>query len=211
MIMKTAILKKCFLAVALLVAVSANGYAQWDASKAHLTVDWQMHAPLSTGFADKISGWGMNFEGTYDITRHWALGAFINFHTNHNYIPRQTLPISSGASLTTDQLRSAFQLPFGLTAAYSLSASGSIRPYLGAKAGAVMTRYSTYYGTGGVYDKPWGFYVSPEIGVKVYPWKGHRIGLHLAGYYSYLTNQISTLTMNVDGQSGAGFRVGVIF
>ena len=34
--------------------LSDNGYAN---------IDWQFNVPLSNNFADKASGWGMNFEG----------------------------------------------------------------------------------------------------------------------------------------------------
>ena len=42
-----------------------------------------MNVPLNSNFADKFSGWGMNFEGKYDLTPYWSIGAFLNFHTNH--------------------------------------------------------------------------------------------------------------------------------
>ena len=186
--------------------------AQWDPHKTHLIVNWQVNAPYSTDFADKISGWGMNFEGIYDVSPRWALGAFINFHTNHTYIGRQTLQISPTESLTTDQQRSAYQLPFGFTSAYTLYKSKVVNPYFGVKLGAVYTRYTTYCGTGGVYDNPWGFYASPEIGLKIFPFKSKRFGFHVAGYYSYMTNRAETLTgESIDGQNNAGFRLGVIF
>lgn len=186
--------------------------AQWDAEKMHLQIDWQMNAPYSTDFADKISGWGMNFEATYDIAPRWAIGAFINFHTNHKYVGRQTLQLSPTESLTTDQQRSAYQLPFGITTSYNLYNGKVVKPYFGVKLGAAYTRYTTYYGTGGVYDNPWGFYASPEIGLKIFPFKSKRLGFHVAGYYSYMTNQAQTLTgEGIDGQNNAGFRLGVIF
>ena len=60
-------------------------------AKPTLIVDWQMNAPFSTGYADKISGWGMNYELGYQFTPRWAAGVFASFHTNHQYIGRQTL------------------------------------------------------------------------------------------------------------------------
>ena len=45
-----------------------------------------MNVPLNSNFADKFSGWGMNFEGKYDLTPYWSIGAFLNFHTNHRYV-----------------------------------------------------------------------------------------------------------------------------
>lgn len=44
-----------------------NGYAN---------IDWQFNFPLNNHFADKASGWGMNFEGGYFLTSNFALGGF---------------------------------------------------------------------------------------------------------------------------------------
>lgn len=210
--MKTnSILRKIVLVFLTLVTFVTQSYAQWDATKAHLIVDWQMNAPVSTGFADKISGWGMNLEGLYDITPRWSMGAFINFHTNHRYIGRQTLQLSPTEMLTTDQQRSAYQLPFGIATSYVLSDGKYVDSYVGVKLGTAFTRYTTYYGTGGVYDTAWGFYASPEVGLKIYPSSHRRFGFHVAGYYNYMTNKLETLTGDVTGQSNVGFRLGVIF
>ena len=48
--------------------LSDNGYAN---------IDWQFNAPLSNNFADKASGWGMNFEGGYFVTPNIGLGLFL--------------------------------------------------------------------------------------------------------------------------------------
>ena len=204
--------KKIALMLCVCSMFAMQSYAQRVPDKLHFTIDWQMNAPYSTDFADKISGWGMNFEGTYDVSPRWALGAFINFHTNHKYIGRQTIQLSPTESLTTDQQRSAYQLPFGFTSAYTVYPGKVVKPYIGVKLGAVYTRYTTYYGTGGVYDNPWGFYASPEIGLKIFPCKSKRFGFHVAGYYSFMTNQAETLTgEGIDGQNNVGFLLGVIF
>ena len=102
-----------------LMAVAAIAIAFALPAKAQVTpftyfnVDWQFNAPISNNFANKASGWGMNFEGGYYILPDLSIGAFINYHTNNEYISRQTLPISNSAALTTDQQHSVFQLPFG--------------------------------------------------------------------------------------------------
>ena len=57
--------------------LSDNGYAN---------IDWQFNVPLSNGFADDASGWGMNFEGGYFVTPNLGLGLFLNYHTNHEYV-----------------------------------------------------------------------------------------------------------------------------
>ena len=67
--------------------LSDNGYAN---------IDWQFNVPLSNNFADKASGWGMNFEGGYFVTPNLGLGLFLNYHSNHEYIPRETFKIGAG-------------------------------------------------------------------------------------------------------------------
>lgn len=206
------ILKTLVLAGCMLLTVLPQAQAQCASPrKIHFAVDWQMNAPLSTGFADKISGWGMNLEGAYDVTSNFSAGAFVSFHTNHRYVDRQTIHLSPTESLTTDQQRSAFQLPFGVTGAYTFRTGSYVRPYVGVKLGTMFARNTTYFGTGGVYDESWGFYASPEIGLKIYPNRQKNWGFHVAGYYSYATNRTETLTGDIDGQGNAGFRLGILF
>lgn len=206
------ILKTLVLAGCMLLTVLPQAQAQCASPrKIHFAVDWQMNAPLSTGFADKISGWGMNLEGAYDVTSNFSAGAFVSFHTNHRYVDRQTIHLSPTESLTTDQQRSAFQLPFGVTGAYTFCTGSYVRSYVGVKLGTMFARNTTYFGTGGVYDESWGFYASPEIGLKIYPNRQKNWGFHVAGYYSYATNRTETLTGDIDGQGNAGFRLGILF
>lgn len=185
--------------------------AQSVADNLHFNIDWQMNAPVSTDFGDKISGWGMNFEGGYYVAPHWSVGAFVNYHTNHKYVGRQTLPVSSTASLTTDQQQSVFRLPFGLSAAYKIGNGSYVRPYFGIKAGAMYAKSSSYLNTVQVYDKSWGFYASPELGMNIYPVPDKRFGFHVALYYSYATNQSELLTYSQDGMNNLGFRLGICF
>lgn len=179
--------------------------------KMHFSVGWQANAPFGTDYTDNFNCWGMNFEINYDLNKDWTVGGFFNFNTNHNYIDRQTLYLSDTESMTTDQLRSLFQLPFGLSVSYNLWNNKVLKPYIGVKTGASYVKATTYYGTGGLYDKQWGFYVSPEIGAKIYPFRNKRFGLHVAGFYSYSTNKLQTLTTDISGLNNAGFRVGVLF
>ena len=98
-----------------------NGYAN---------IDWQFNFPLNNHFADKASGWGMNFEGGYFLTSNFALGGFLSYHSNHEYFDRQTLPVGESGSLNTDQQHTVFQLPFGLATRYAWNRGGAFQPYL---------------------------------------------------------------------------------
>ena len=83
MIFKRAIVLCC---LACGVLLTAN--AQWDIRNLNLVIDWQVNAPFSTGFADKISGWGMNYELKYKVAPRWDVGVFASFHSNHQYVDR---------------------------------------------------------------------------------------------------------------------------
>ena len=71
------IFKKQFILLMILSVFCLKGQAQVE-DNLHFNVDWQMNAPISTDFADKISGWGMNFEAGYYVTPRWSLGAFLS-------------------------------------------------------------------------------------------------------------------------------------
>ena len=75
-----------------LMAVAAIAIAFALPAKAQVTpftyfnVDWQFNAPISNNFANKASGWGMNFEGGYYVLPDLSIGAFINYHTNNEQL-----------------------------------------------------------------------------------------------------------------------------
>ena len=199
---------RTMLLAAALVAAVRPGKAQVFPDS-YINIDWQFNAPLSNHFADKASGWGMNFEGGYYVLPDLSIGAFINYHTNNEYIPRQTLPINNSSALTTDQQHSVFQLPFGFATHYRFS-DGVFQPYIGLKLGANYTKMSSDFYIYEVKDDTWGFYVSPEIGVNIYPWP-NSIGFHLAGFYNYSTNKGTVFNYDMDKLQNFGFRVGVAF
>ncbi len=176
----------------------------------YLNIDWQVNAPDGS-FADKVSGWGMNFEGGYRITPAIAVGPFLSYHTNLGSVGRRTLQLGDGTALTTNQKHSLFQLPFGVTGRYSWFNSSVLQPYVGLKLGANYAQMSSYYYIVKQYDDSWGFYLSPEIGLTIFPQPEYRFGFHVALYYSYATNQSRVLTYSVNNINNFGLRVGVSF
>ena len=66
-------------ATVLTIPASARKYAD----DMHVIIDWQMNAPLNSGFTSGISGWGMNFEGLFDVTPNFTVGAFVNLPTTN--------------------------------------------------------------------------------------------------------------------------------
>ena len=193
----------------LMLAAALPGKAQIFPN-GYLNIDWQVNAPDGS-FADKVSGWGMNFEGGYRITPAIAVGPFLSYHTHLGSVGRRTLQLGDGTALTTNQKHSLFQLPFGVTGRYSWFNSSVLQPYVGLKLGANYAQMSSYYYIVKQYDDSWGFYLSPEIGLTIFPQPEYRFGFHVALYYSYATNQSRVLTYSVNNINNFGLRVGVSF
>lgn len=177
----------------------------------YINIDWQVGVPLGSSFADKASGWGMNFEGGYFVTPEIAVGAFISYQTNLENFSRSTLDLGNGSALTTNQKHAAFQLPFGVTGRYNWYKDSVLQPYVGLKLGASWAEFSSYYYIVKQYTDTWGFFLSPEIGVSIFPRPDYRLGFHIAAYYSYSTNSGDVLTYSVDRLNNFGIRLGVSF
>ena len=160
---------------------------------AYFNVDWQINSPFGQDFSKKTSGWGAHAEGGYYVIPNFAIGAFISYHTNNEYVDRQTIPVNSTSVITSDQQHSIFQLPFG------------------AQLGASYSEMSTYMNVLKVYDRNWGFYVAPEIGMTVYFTPQKQIGVHMAAYYNYATNKGDVLSYHIDGLNNWGIRLGLAF
>jgi len=206
---KYQVLKTIALCVVLLAA-ARTGKAQVFPN-CYINDDWQVGVPLGSSLADKASGWGMNFEGGYFITPAIAVGPFISYQTNLETIPRQTLDLGNGSALTVNQKHSVFQLPFGVTSRYTWLTDQRIPAYAGLKLGANYAELSSYYYVVKQYNDTWGFFLSPEIGVSIFPRPDYRFGFHVALYYSYATNSGDVLTYSVNNLNNFGIRVGISF
>ncbi|MBQ1177981.1 MAG: outer membrane beta-barrel protein [Bacteroidaceae bacterium] len=193
--------------VALIAGISAPAKSQVSLD-AYYNVDWQFNIP-SNKFVDKVSGWGMNFDAGWYLTPDIAIGAFMNYHTNNQYVDRAVVHVSDATSIYTDQQRSLYQLPFGLTMLYRIIES-DWQPYVAMKLGAEYAYTSSYYNIYKSSEDSWGFYVSPEIGVRWYPLP-NGVGLHAAAYYSFSTNKSSVMGAELHNPSNFGFRLGLAF
>ncbi|MBQ2843345.1 MAG: outer membrane beta-barrel protein [Alistipes sp.] len=178
---------------------------------AYFNIDWQLGMPASSDFADKTSGWGMNFEGGYFITDAITIGGFLSYQTNFKKYPRETLQLSDGSALTTSQKHALFHLPFGVAGRYNWFKDSIFQPYAGLKIGASYAQISSYYYIYKQYSDTWGFHLQPEVGVSIFPRPDMRFGFHAALYYSYSTNKGDLLTYSLDGINTFGFRLGISF
>ncbi|MFR9166457.1 MAG: outer membrane beta-barrel protein [Dysgonomonas sp.] len=177
-----------------------------DDTKITISGQWQFNAPVNNNYSDVASGWGANIEALYNIDKKWSAGAFMSWHTNNEYLPRQTY-FGSTSAVNMDMQNSLYQLPFGLAGRYKFL-NGKIEPYVGLKVGANYVKQRSYSNLFAWEDKSWGFFVSPEIGATIYPFRTRTVGFLVSGYYSYSTNKLSFFEQ--DGINNLGFRVGLV-
>ena len=194
-------------AAALFVGINQSANAQVSLD-AYYNVDWQLNIPVNK-YVDKTSGWGMNFDAGWYVTPDIAIGAFLNYHTNSEYVNRAVVNLTNETAIYTDQQRSLYQLPFGVTALYRIIES-DWQPYVAMKLGAEYAYASSYYNIYKSSEDSWGFYMSPEIGVRWYPW-GNGVGLHAAAYYSFSTNKATVMGAELKNPGNFGFRLGLAF
>lgn len=208
--MKTLRILKITAVALMLVASVGTGRAQ-VLPNAYFNIDWQLSMPISNDFADNFSGWGMNLEGGYFLTDEITIGGFLCYQTNFEKFGRQTLDLGNGNALTTSQRHAIFQLPFGVSGRYNWLTDSIVQPYAGLKLGASWAQLSSYYYVYKQYTDTWGFYLSPEVGISIFPRPDMRFGFHAAIFYSYATNSGNLLSYKVDGLQNVGFRVGISF
>lgn len=203
-------LKTKRLFIAIILALSGIGISKAQISlDSYYNIDWQFNIPISNKFASDVSGWGMNFEGGYYIAQDVAIGGFLSFHTNNEYLSRRTIRLGATQSINTDQQHQMFRLPFGVLARYRFN-EGDFQPYAGMKIGACYTKFCNYYYIFLTQEKSWGFYMEPEIGFNYYPWE-NSIGFHFAMYYSFSTNSCNVMTYKQSNLNNFGFRIGLAF
>ncbi len=208
--MKTKIMNtiKLTAAVLFLTLTSMSLSAQEaNVGRTYVFADWQFNSPVSSDFVSQASGWGGSVDFQYFLTPKLSAGGFMAWHTNNEYIPRQTYHVDEGEDINTDTENSLFQLPFGLSGRY-MFLDGDIVPYAGLKLGANYSEQTAYTDVITLMDDNWGFFVSPEIGLTFYPIPNHNFGLSVAAYYNYSTNKSDAL--NISGLNNFGGRIGIV-
>ena len=169
---------------------------------------WQFNGTVANDYVQTAQGYGAYLEGCYYVSPMFAVGGFASFSSNNQYYPTQTYTFADKSALTTDMNKSVYQVPFGSTLRVRFSRS-MFQPYFETKVGAEYSTQSTYMSTFMSYDDNWGFYISPEVGITIFPFPKDDFGFHLAAYYSYSTNK--STTYNIKGLNNLGFKLGIAF
>ena len=203
-------MKKIIFVMAAFVAMFL-GATQADAQMGkpfYINGGWQFNGTIANDFAESGQGYGAYLEGGYYVTPMLAVGGFASFNTNTQYIPRKTYTFSDQSALTTDLDRAIYQVPFGAELRYRFL-RGMCQPYFETKIGAQYSEQNTYMSTFVNQHDNWGFYVSPEFGVTIFPFQKTDFGFQIAVYYSYATNR--NKAVDIDGLNNLGFKLGIAF
>ena len=185
--------------------------AQADAQmgkRTYVNGGWQFNGTIKNEVAESAQGYGAYIESGFYVTPMFAIGGFASFSSNDQYYPSQTYTFADKSALTTDMFKSIYQVPFGSTMRLRFARS-MFKPYVEAKIGTEYSSQSTYMSTFVSRDDNWGFYVSPEVGMTVYPFERDDFGFQLALYYSYSTNK--STEYNMKGINNLGFKLGIAF
>ena len=194
-------------AAAALLTVSFQADAQMG-KKYYINGGWQFNGTPGNDFVASAQGYGAYIEGGYYVAPMVAVGGFASFNSNNKYIPSQTYTFSDMSALTTDLNRSIYQVPFGATVRWRFLRK-MVQPYMEAKIGAEYSTQSTYMSTFVNRHENWGFYISPEIGMTIFPFQKADFGFQVAAFYSYATNRNKAIDMT--GINNLGFKVGIAF
>lgn len=192
---------------AVLMLISVQADAQMG-KRHYVNGGWQFNATLKNDVAQSAQGYGAYIESGYYLTPMVAIGGFASFNSNNDYFPKQTYTFDDKSALTTDLNRSIYQVPFGSTVRVRFLRD-VFQPYIEAKIGSEYSTQSTYMSTFMSRDSNWGFYISPEIGMTVYPFHKDDFGFQIAAYYSYSTNKSGSY--NLKGINNLGFKLGIAF
>lgn len=194
-------------AAAAMLCFAGNADAQMG-KRNYVDAGWQFNATVGNDFVKSAQGYGAYIETGCYLTPMLAVGGFISFNTNNEYIPKATYTFSDMSALTTDLERSVYQVPFGATVRYRFMRT-EFQPYIQAKIGTQYSTQSTYMSTFVNRHDNWGFYMSPEIGMTFFPFNATDVGFQVAVYYSYATNHNRSYDLN--GINNLGFKLGIAF
>lgn len=201
--------KIIYIMLASVAMLISAGEADAQMGKRHyINAGWQFNGTLANDFVQSAQGYGAFLQAGYYVTPMIAVGGFASFGTNNTYVPKTTYRFEDGSALTTDLHKSIYQVPFGASVRLRFMRQ-EFQPYFETKIGTEYSTQSTYMSAFVNRHDNWGFYISPEIGLKFFPFYKTDVGFQIAAYYSYATNRNDNYGIN--GLNNLGFKVGIAF
>ena len=172
---------------------------------------WQFDFPIKSDFSNKMNDLGLYVDVGYYFTHNISLGGFINVNTQYDNVTRNVTNDNTSTSENIEETLSYISVPFGASLRYRFVHDTWWQPYVSAKAGVNYAEAKSTMPLDTYSDKSWGFYVSPELGINIFPFKKYLLGINLAAYYAYATNRHDVSSRQVNGLNSMGIRLGLAF
>ena len=140
-----------------------------DNSNFYYQIGWQFDFPINLNFSNCMNDIGMYLDAGHYLTPYLSLGAFANINTMYNHL--SFCPISESFSTIKNQKFSYIQVPFGISFHYDFLCNKLFRPFISFKTGANYTEIKYPHPLRIYSEHSWGAYISPEIGIRLFPFK----------------------------------------
>lgn len=196
-------MKYLLIAVTLLTLGTA-ARAQHDLQ---FNINYNVNIPAGSfkDFIDKPAYKGFTAGFAYPITDQFRVGLSAGYNDYYQKFPRQVYSEGSGSDISAVVSNSVQQIPILITADYTLTKKGWIRPYVGAGAGVNFISLDQYLGE---FDDPHTnakFAVRGEAGILI-PLSSYKAtALRIGGSYNYAPYK----SYGIDNLSNWGIHAGI--
>lgn len=202
---------KRFIAVYLVFLISIIALNAQINPKTYYQCGWQFDFPINSSFSNSMNDLGLYVDAGYYFTPNISLGGFINVNTQYDEAVHSDGNANPEIPESIKEKSSYISVPFGASVRYRVTDETWWQPYISAKVGVNYTEAKSTMPFDTYSDKSWGFYISPELGINLFPIKHYLLGINVAAYYAFSTNRHDVSSKQVNGLNSVGVRLGVNF
>jgi hypothetical protein len=173
-----------------------EGQSQSDFSfkpRAYYTFSWNTTFTIGdfNKWVGNASPAGAVFGGRYFLQNSLAVGFDIGWQRVSQSYGYQTFYGDNGSAVTATNYRFTWMVPFQAVIAYHLMPAKMISPYISLGIGGDYMEHHLLIQEYDIYDEPWDFSLTPEIGALVKFGNYARWGALVAFNYKWTTNTIN--------------------
>lgn len=173
-------------------------------ANSYYELGWQLSIPLKTTNSGGVNELGLFFNAGRNISPNLSIGGFVNYS-------RREDDYKSTTNTCDFYRQSLMTVPFGASARYCVAINNHLKPYIGANLGANYAHTNTMWRHKSVGNNSFGFYIEPEIGMRINPFKNTRFGFSVSLSYSYATNRLHNIGDTVTGISNLNLKIGLVY
>jgi opacity protein-like surface antigen len=197
---------KFALVAAVFLMGTASAYSQ---DKLMFKVGYSPGFPVGSfkEFMGKNSFRGYMGEIAYPVTEQFRLGLGVSYNDFYEKHPRQVYELNEGtvSAVVSNSIQTT---PIMIKAAYDLTKTGWIRPYVGIGGGFNLVSYAQYFGEFGEKQTKFKPAAAAEAGITIpFNRETRGSGINLGAHFNYLPFKVGT----VDHLNNWGVHAAVYF